>query len=70
MTADPVLTNLEGDPAQEDVRVRCLTVIDEFHTRLDRAFDELLSIPQSRRTGDDRQSIVLRRTAPLARMGQ
>jgi hypothetical protein len=64
MTSDPERRNLVGDPAQRDVRIRYLTLMDDFLAKLDRAFDDLLSIPQSRGRGCVRHSTVVRRTEP------
>jgi hypothetical protein len=68
MTSDPERRNLVGDPAQYDIRVRDLTLMDDFHGKLDRAFDDLLSIQQSRGWSCVRQSTVVRRTEPPDRM--
>ena len=70
MKSDPERPRLAGDPAQYDVRVRCLTLIDDLHAKLDQAFDDLLSIPQSRGRARVRQSTVVSRTEPPDRIAR
>jgi hypothetical protein len=66
MKCDPERPKLAGEPAQYDERVRCLALIDDFHAKLDRAFEDLLSIPESREWSDIRQATAVR-TEPANR---
>jgi hypothetical protein len=68
MKSEPQRINLVDDPAQHDVRVRCLTLIDDFHAKLDRMFDDLLLISRLRGLGPVGQSTVVRETEPPDRM--
>jgi hypothetical protein len=61
MTSDPEQRNLVVT-RRYDIRVHYLTLMDDFLAKLDRAFDDLLSIPQSR--GIYRTLPKLKRRAP------
>ena len=51
MTRDRERHSLVGDQWEDDPRSRCLARLDALHATLDRAFDDLLSIPSPRERG-------------------
>ena len=64
MTSNQKRRDLVGEPAPNNVRVRYLTMIDDFHAKLDRAFDDLLSTARSRGQAGVRESMVVRKSEP------